>query len=1377
MSKAVARICTELSDARAHAVDTLPKTLADYRSVNAYVLLGDPGSGKTTAFQTESEALGDDALLITARDFLLHATAPSELHGKMLFIDGLDEIRAGKSDARTPFDEIRKLLIQLNSPRFRISCREADWLGENDRQGLSYLVPNSSLAVLRLEPLDKADILSILRDSLGVSHPHDFIMQARQAGLEGLLDNPQSLELLARAVNQGDGWPESRLEVFELACREMANELNQEHQLAIPNIPSTESLIDCAGSLCALLLISDKTGYSLDVRAPGEDYIPQNPCGREYPEDLRVAVSSKLFRADSERCFSPVHRQIAEFLGAKHLARLIADGLSPRRVLALITGGDGVAVTALRGLSAWLATCSEPVRAELISKNPVDLVIYGDLGAFSGDDKGRVLDALLAQPMSLSRALFNSTRFSPLAGTETESQIRRALCGEDRDPKQELRVRFLSQLLSEAERLPSLDDVILEIVRDRSWTARVREAALETVVHYQQGSPQGDEKLKALLEEFRAGGISIANCDLCGTLLRTLYPQAVGPAQVWDYFSHLGGATTCVKYLEFWRRDLLAQSTANDVAELLDSLAASTSRLEPMFNALRLRDLPLEILHKGLGLRGESVDIDRVSAWLGTCAHAAERYTSYPPKSLLKVRAWLEGHPRVQKQVVLAGLEVCQGGGDVGHADYNNRKRLVGAKLPADFGLWGLMQAVRLASSKPGVAKHLFLEAYKALQTPDQGEGLSLEVLQEQARGHALLKEVLTQLQAPSPEPKQQEHRRQQHATWVAEQERQREQLREIVCSHESLLLENRAHPELLHQLALVYFGEAQGAKTGLHGEGAIVQALRYPAAVAAAMHGLRYSVYRDDLPNVREIIQLAKKDSQHFISWPLLAGLLERQKASPSFLLQLEDTRLRTCVACLHCWEPPFTSVADAYPPWYQALLDHRPKLVSDVAIQCAATALRNNRMISAYFWFIAKGSRDQPSSQNALLGLLRALPTRCNSLQVEALDELLWSGLQSGWQSGLLDLAGTKLSKSGMDAGQRVRWLGLGMICDPRAYGRRLVRAVRGKERLVRHLGRFFVYGNDYLFERPHVWYYALEGFEPSDLALIIRLLGRFFTLVEPAPFVYRTDEGRVSMFLERFINDLGSRPCNSASESLDSLSDDSELSSWHGLLSVVRTAQRTLRRDAEYRHPTLQQACETLADGRSANACDLVALTVDTIDAVARRIRTSNSNEWRQYWNEGPHGLPSGPKVEGACRDAFLAALRPLLPESVRAEPEGQHVNQARADLAIKSEEFSIPVEAKKNGHADLWSAIDNQLIPKYTLDPATGGYGIYLVFWFGAECQRPQANGARPTEPQELEGLLRNSLSEDQARKIHVCVIDVCRPGPPPSGGIGNSRSKG
>ena len=1376
MTKTVARTCTELPAAPAPGTDSPPKPLADYRSVHAYVLLGDPGSGKTTAFQAESEALGDQALFIAARDLLLHTTAPHELAKKTLFIDGLDEVRAGGTDPRTPFDRIRALLIQLGRPRFRISCRGAAWLGGNDRDRLGYAVRDSRVTVLRLDPLTKADIHEILRDGIGVVEPDSFVRQAREAGLEGLLDNPQTLGLLARAVGQGNRWPTGRQQVFDLACREMACERNPEHLVAEPNGPSTDSVIDCAGRLSALLLISDMAGYSPDDRVASEHWIPRDPYGRKDQKCLRAAVDSQLFRADSEGCLSPVHRQIAEFLGAKHLARLIAKGLSPRRVLALMTGADGVAVTALRGMSAWLATHSKTVRTELIGKNPVDVGLYGDLSTFSGDDKRQVLRALMAQPMSLARA-FSPKRFSPLAAAEIEPQICKVLRSADRGPKQQVRVRFLFWLLAAGERLPHVANVVLGIVRDSSWPTRVREAALDALVHYKQDSPGGDEELRALLEEFGTEGISIANRDLCGTLLRALYPGTVGPSQVWDYFTHLGSAGPWGRYLRFWRRDLIAQSTTIGVAELLDTLAASIARLEPTIDALRLRHLPLEMLQRGLQLHGESADIDRVSAWLGTCARVAEVYTSNPPESLSEIRAWLESHPSVQKQVVLAGLEARWDGDNVAHADFNNRKRLVGAKLPADFGRWCLSQAVRLTDTKPEVAKYLFLESYRALKTPDVAERLSLEILQERARQHPLLEAVLREVQAPAPGPRHGAPWQHQQAAYVAELEKEREQLLAIVLSHRSRLLENRAHPELLHRLALVYFGEASSLTTGLFGEGAIARALRDVDAVDAAMHGLRRCVDRDDLPSAREIIRLARDSREHYISLPLQACLQERQKSLPGFLVGLDNSRLRTCVACLHCWEPHFLEVEDANLAWYQALLDHRPELVSDVGVQCAAAALRRDGTISARFWNIVEGHEGNPAARNAVLGLLRTLPTRCNARQVEALDELLWTALRHGWQSDLLGLADEKLPKRGVDAGQRVRWLGLGLICDPSRYAENLAGSVRGKEPLVRHLARFLVHGNDIFSPGAGAWHSSVENLESCSLALIIRLIGRFFPPYEPQGFTVVSDDLRVSGFLSRVINALGSRPCTSASESLDSLLDDPGLSSWHALLSVARTAQRTLRRDAEYRHPTLQQACETLGNGRPANACDLAALTLDKLQQIARRIRTSNANEWGQYWNLGKHGKPSTPKVEGACRDALLAALRPLLPESVTVEPEGRQVNQNRADLVLTAGKFKIPVEVKRNEHADLWSAVQNQLIAKYTLDPATGGYGIYLVFWFGKEYQRQQADGTRPTAPQELTSLLRNSLTEDHSHKIEVCVIDVCRPRPSTNGGHRRSNSKG
>ena len=98
-----------------------------------YVLLGDPGAGKTTAFRKEASDSSNGVLFISARNFLaLDPSSHPEWGEHTLFIDGLDEVRAGQSDARTPFDAMRARLDRLRPPAFRISCRDADWLGKND---------------------------------------------------------------------------------------------------------------------------------------------------------------------------------------------------------------------------------------------------------------------------------------------------------------------------------------------------------------------------------------------------------------------------------------------------------------------------------------------------------------------------------------------------------------------------------------------------------------------------------------------------------------------------------------------------------------------------------------------------------------------------------------------------------------------------------------------------------------------------------------------------------------------------------------------------------------------------------------------------------------------------------------------------------------------------------------------------------------------------------------------------------------------------------------------------------------------------------------------------------------------------------------------
>ena len=1351
MKKLVERTYTELGKDGAESPESGPKSLSAYRCAQAYVLLGDPGSGKTTSFQAECEELGDTARFIRAGDFLVYESAPDELRGRTLFIDGLDEVRAGASDVRSPFDRIRGQLIKLGRPRFRISCREADWLGENDRKRLELAAEDSQVAALRLDPLTLEDVETILSANLGVSDPKGFIEEAHDRGVYGLLFNPKNLELLAKAVHQGNQWPGSRIETFELACIQMARECNREHRNARrPGVPIA-SLIDCAGRLCALQLIADLMGYSLDEDAASASYPTLDEFVQVDLSQLRAALSSKLFKADGDQRFSPVHRQVAEFLGGKHLAALIEDGLPSRRVLALMTGGDGTVVTALRGLSAWLAAHSPPVRTELVSEDAAGVAIYGDIQDFSPDEKRKLLVALLRQPKILDRLYANVRALAPLVAAETEPQIRQVLGSADRGPAQQQRAEFILLILRQCQQLAALVPEMLSIVRDDSWLSGVRLLALDGFIRNKKGSLGLGGELEALLAEVTSSGITASNRDLCGTLLEHLYPRAVRPCRVWDYFTEGAGQYVPGRYWQFWRRTLLATSPDRDIPDLLDGLASRISNSAPAFDSLGLREFPVALLERGLRLYGDRVARGRVYHWLGVGVGVLERSRGHPPEAVPLIRAWLEQRPEIQKDVVLRGLKSCRDDHRVHYADFMNRKRLFDARPPVDFALWHLKQADAFAESRPLVARHLFREAYGETKAAEPGEGLPAELLREHAQQHECLHNLLADLESPPAPSREEAEWRRRQAKHLEEHQRRRRQWRERVRSNERALLENRAAPALLYQLGLVCFGMHPDFEEDFRGKEALVRSLGGSGAVKASMHGLRGVIDRDDLPGVREIIRLAKDQRDHYLGLPLLAGLEEAERSSPGFLRSKANSRVQACVAFYHEWATKLSGSSAVRPAWYQGLLDSDPGRVSQAAVQWAAAELRGGGWVSQQFWDIAHDESHGAVARAATLDLLKVFPTRCRNWQLWALGELLWGAIGQGAEAELLHLARRKLSKTGMNAGQRVRWLGAGLICSPETYREPVAEFLEGGKRRIRHFAAFCVHGADPFGSDNGSPRYSYEDLDSKTLEIIIRHLGRCFSPCELRGFGHISDEIRMSRFLINTIHHLASKPDRGATKALESLLDDDSIVRWHACLSQARDSQRIIRRDAEYRHPTLQQACQALRGGPPANPGDLAALAVDRLRNIATNIRTTDRDEWRLFWNEVSHGKLGEPKVENSCRSALRTLLDPQLPDPVKTRPEAQHANQARADIAVAAGRYQVPIEVKKNTARELWSAARNQLFAKYAVDPASGGYGIYVVFWFGSDKQRRRSDGVRPHSPETLEMLLRESLTQIEARK--------------------------
>lgn len=88
----IPRCVRKIPDPRNGSVENPIENLAGFRSDAAWVLLGEPGMGKTTALQMEAEATDGECLRI---EEFIHLDIEPEWREKTLFLDGLDEVRAG----------------------------------------------------------------------------------------------------------------------------------------------------------------------------------------------------------------------------------------------------------------------------------------------------------------------------------------------------------------------------------------------------------------------------------------------------------------------------------------------------------------------------------------------------------------------------------------------------------------------------------------------------------------------------------------------------------------------------------------------------------------------------------------------------------------------------------------------------------------------------------------------------------------------------------------------------------------------------------------------------------------------------------------------------------------------------------------------------------------------------------------------------------------------------------------------------------------------------------------------------------------------------------------------------------------------------------
>ena len=1322
-------------------------SLGDFADVGAYVLIAEPGAGKTSEFQLE--AAKQDALFVTVRDFLTFDK--SEWLGRTLFLDGLDESRVGGIDGRGPLDRIREKIDKLGRPHFRVSCRWSFWFASNDREHLSRVSCDGELRVIRLQSLSENAIKEILAKNHGVASPEKFIEDAKERGVYRLLENPQNLMLFASAV-AGGNWPDSRRETFEQACGILAKEPNHEHRIAGQSSNEFASSLDIAGRLCAIQVLSGNLGYTLSDRAePDMDFPSYIEIARDSLDEIRRILGTRLFTGAAEGKLQPVHRQIAEFLASRYVATVIRNGLPLKRVLALITGFDGELMPQFSNFVSWLGVHSKRSRKVLSRLNPSGLVHMAEPEMYSSEEKKDMVINLRREWVrnpSCFRGLRRSSGIGRIVSPELESMFREILSNLDRSHEQQSYVMDILQMLADGTPLLELSDVLNTIVVDSSRSHGVRCWALDVLIEYMRTGGLDSTLLVTSLHEIHDGTVEDPSDELMGILLEGLYPAVISMEEAKRYLRKPKQREVSSAYTRFWKYHVLKESTWEQLAELMDSIAANIDEYKDFLDGERAIDtgmweLPFKVLNEILSpfhSDAQPVSIHRLYEWLEVIANTD--ISSKEQKSS-RLRWEFESDPRKLKELMAYAIE---------SSTTNNLNRenpthvfLLGLRSYG-YICWCLEQSV--VAEEPSIAEEYVRELVSCFSDGIGTDRLSVEEARTalSAKGPLLnqfdelmdTREWTTRAEVAKQSPSADE-----------EDINSRETTEDVETRQVSL----GVTPLELHHAAVAYLG----LLSEFSGESSYDRVMVHEGGdkerVDLIIEMFEQAVRREDLPHFEEVLSSIDQDKVEISVLPFTAGLHHLEQDGRLSIEELSTAGIFLAVTLLHallnkCFAPDIAVRSDRFrPKWFLNLLETRLETVADVMYRTSMLKLSSGVQPVIELRELATETDYRDVATIVSLRVLKEFPALNTDELKLAFCWVIIAALESCNWDDLVLLIRERIVRSDITDVERSCLGVAGYFISPSDFGE-TIDALRNEEEL-KWLVRLISVAK---FNKEFA-----KRLDASDIPPLVELVGRAIDIFGLSEETY--------WWVSDLILKLGSTQSEVAGEHLEEMAKSHRTAFCSDSIARARENWLRKRREQKFRYCTTSEVADTLDNRRPANVADLAALTTDELTQLSACVRQGATSDWRQYWNVDEHNRPDNPKPENACRDAILSDLNMRLENrGIDAQAESTYADDARADIRVSYSDTSIPIEIKRSCHPALWTAISEQLIEKYTTDPKADGFGIYVVFWFGntEKCPPTRLDGWFPQTAEDLKCRLKESLSPSERNTISVCVIDVSIP---------------
>lgn len=1302
------------------------------------IVLGEPGLGKSKVMEELARQIGIKP--VTAIRFI-NAKNPQRLvHvGKPLLIDGLDEAMS-----RREGDAVDAILAQLEeagSPAFILSCRSREWQARN----LTTLrqLYDADPTIVTLEPLDRTEAyhyLAMQNPDVDANHVLDHLATHN---LDELYRNPLTLNLMGRVAERDRSLPATRGALFERACALIWPEHNSDRQDSELAQLTEHQALNAAGAIAASSIFAGAEAASAagaaqarpsDLRLVEIETLPQSQAAP-------VIFTSKLFQSCGSLRAKPIHRVIAEYLGARWLARQANSPRTQRRLLSQLHS-YGTVPSSLRGLHAWLAYHSSTMAEEVISADPYGVLRYGETAAltpyladclfealcalakndpwFRAADWGRHTAEALMIPVlkpKIASIVESTTNSLHLRSLFIEGFKYSSLAAELTDTLENI---VLSQAHTFSERSDAVDALLP--YRDLVWCRTT------VTILLNQASHDAPQLARHIIQHINA---DVTDEQLATTL-----------------FTEMGIINCPIprkknkRFRSVWYYQRLFESISSDrLTDLLDLIIDYTELIHDAdwTNLGTAADIVAQLLVRAIEeTKLGALQAAAVWRWLGVIERA--HCSHHDIQKILSER--LSTNASLRHAIQSHALENDRRGETLSETSIYMQRRLVGLLARPEDLAQVLDRLLQNTTTRPDPQRD-WIDLLNIGWHPD---GLSPEgraAVRAFGRGNKLVTNCLHLLDNP------------ETPAWKIQQEEEnakrgrerQESFSRARIHYENMRVDLRTGIlNAIQQPAKAYFDHFRDLPSETPPHERLAEWLG-PNLRDDALVGLEAVLHRSDLPTATEIATGFAHDEIYKYSYAIMAGFYERMRngrgiadlsepvkktalllcydnhgwnleSEKQALLQaLETDVVRTPTARLsfaRLWIEPALVAAKEYVPGLH-LLVHNPDWQATGAILAAE-------------WLIT----------------FHDIPEKVEAILIDCL-------IHSGAFNALCNVAEMRKGTILRNFRHMLFWLAIDILVrfektlpDIEGIGARnpeFIWFLRNRfqfERRGKMLPLSIKQAEWIIREFRKEWPYAvLEGSSTGD-----------------------ENDYDATDFLRSLVNLIANDTSVNASNVLQRLIG-APTDSYSDLIRHAAAEQRQKRAEKDFTIITPGTLSTLLEDGPPGNIEDLKNLVLEEMDIARRKFLGDDLDTATIFWSDS--GIP---RDENTCRDRLAAIISPDLGRyNIQRITEADMPMTKRADLAFACGTMQLPVEIKGQWHKDVWDAATDQLDVQYLVDWRSEQRGIYCVLWFG---DTPSSTRRRlkshpdgvpaPTTADEMRDMLIVRIPTARRALIDVVVFD-------------------